>query len=58
VSCSRDTDGAGSYNSVFVGLFTLQLTEQTGIKARDVVRAVVRMAAAVIRARERVACQG
>ena len=23
--CSRETDGAGSYNSVFVALFTLQL---------------------------------
>ena len=25
LTCSRDTDGASSYNSVFVALFTLQL---------------------------------
>ena len=25
LTCSRETDGAGSYNSVFVALFTLQL---------------------------------
>ena len=30
--CSRETDGAGSYNSVFVALFTLQLSTDVGIK--------------------------
>ena len=31
-TCTRETDGAGSYNSVFVALFSLQMEDKTGIK--------------------------
>ena len=31
-TCTRETDGATSYNSVFVALFTLLMEEETGIK--------------------------
>jgi hypothetical protein len=34
-TCARETDGAGSYNSIFVALFTLQLHDLTGIKVTD-----------------------
>lgn len=34
--CSRETDGAGSYNSVFVALFTLQLGRGQGGSIRVV----------------------
>ena len=40
--CSRETDGAGSYNSVFVALFTLQLGQggQGGQGQGDSIRVV------------------
>ena len=34
-TCTRETDGAASYNSVFIALFTLLMHAETGIKVTE-----------------------